>query len=82
MSENIAESAERIITGIWGAEPMREGEYPDSHMVGYSDVTRIVRREEGLGTYAIIWFDVFKGEELAWSLNASFVSSVRYGASE
>jgi hypothetical protein len=82
MSEKIAESAERIITGIWGAEPLREGEYPDSHMVGHSDVTRIVRRDENLGTYGIVWFDVFKGEDLAWSCNASFVASIRYGASE
>lgn len=66
------------INAIWGQEPMREGEYPDCHMVGSNGVTRIERREENLGTYGLVWFDVFKGDEVAWSVNASFVASIRY----
>lgn len=66
------------IVGIWGAEPMRDQEDPEHHLVGRADVTRIERREENLGTYGIVWFDVFKGEALAWSMNASFVASIQY----
>lgn len=70
--------ADLKINGIWGAEPMREGEFPDCHMVGRNGVTHIDRREENLGTYGLVWFDVFADDVLRWSLNASFVASIRY----
>lgn len=70
--------SEQIIKGIWGAEPRREGEFPECHMVGSSGVTSIVRREENLGTYGIVWFDVLKDGAVACSMNAIHVASVQY----
>jgi hypothetical protein len=68
----------KIIMGVYGPEPMREGENPSCEFVEYSGVTRIERREENLGDYRIVWFDVFKGEHLAQSYNALHVSEVIY----
>lgn len=68
------------IKGIWGAEPLREREYPEAYIIGHEGITRIERREENLGTYGIVWFDAFKGDTLAASMNAAFVASVAYAS--
>lgn len=66
------------IKGIWGAEPLRADECPEAYIVGHGDITRIQRREENLGTYGIVWYDAFKGDELSASMNAAFVAFVAY----
>lgn len=68
----------RKIRAVYGQEPMREGEYPDSYSIGVSGVTRIECREQNLGTYGILWFDVFIGDYVAASLNGIHISSVVY----
>jgi hypothetical protein len=72
---------EQNIIAICTREPMREGEYPDYIRIGNKGVTRIERREENLGSYGIVWFDVFKGqaEVRSASYNALDVASVEYG---
>lgn len=66
------------IKHICGAEPNREGEYPEIYIVGASPVRRIEAREQNLGTYGIMWFDVFSDDALIASMNASHVASVVY----
>lgn len=68
----------KVIKGVFGAEPRREGEYPDCYIVGHSGVTLIVEREQNLGSYGILWFDVFKGDHLSVSMNAVHVSNITY----
>ena len=76
------------INAIFGAEPPREGEYPTTYVVGTtfgwsrSIVARIERREENLGTYGILWFDIFDGDVLLASMNAMAVSEVHYAKVE
>ena len=68
----------KIIRSICGAEPMREGEIPDHFHVGYAGITRIEVEEQNLGTYGIMWFVVFKGDEEAHRMNALHVATVSY----
>jgi hypothetical protein len=70
---------------IAGFEPRREGEYPVLHMVGNGfagpikhTITRIETHEQNLGTYGILWFDIFDGDELLASMNALAVAEVHY----
>lgn len=80
------------ITAIIGAEPQRYGEYPTIHIVGQKsydpaggdrfDVTRIECREQNLGTYGLVWFDVYDGDRLATSMQASAVAEVHYERAE
>lgn len=63
---------------ISGAEPRRDGEYPEVYLVGSALVTRIEVREQNMGTYGIMWFDVYGGETLIASMNAAHVVSVTY----
>lgn len=70
---------------IVGMEPGREGEYPSTYSVGTKlrspaqhTITRIERREENLGTYGIVWFDVFAGDILLASMNALATSEICY----
>lgn len=63
---------------IAGAEPHREGEYAEIYIVGHAPVTKIEAREQNLGTYGIMWFDVFNGETIIASMNALHVASVAY----
>lgn len=44
----------------------------------YQKVTRIVRRDECLGSYDIVWFDVFIGDKMISSVNAQYVQEVVY----
>jgi hypothetical protein len=41
-------------------------------------VTAIERREENLGQYGIVWFDVFAGDRMIFSMNALHVAMVDY----
>jgi len=66
------------IKGVYGVEPRRDGELPDMYVVGYGGITTIAEREQNLGTYGIVWFDVFKGDVMITSMNAIHVSSVTY----
>lgn len=71
------------IKAISGMEPHREGEYPDSYIVGYGSatngpVTSIEQRIENLGSYGIAWFDIFVSDVLIASMNAMAVASVEY----
>ena len=76
----------KTIILIAGAEPHREGEYPIVYAVGNSitrgaqPITRIERREENLGTYGVVWFDVFVGDDLRASMNALLVAEISYSA--
>lgn len=72
----------KVIKSISGPEPLREGEYPDSYTVGNSGVTRIESREQNLGTYGIIWFDIFSGETIIASVNGLYVASIVYAQKE
>ena len=71
---------------IAGAEPARAGDYPTTYGVGFHSnkrlITRIERREENLGTYGILWFDIFAGDVLLASMNAMAVSEVHYAKVE
>lgn len=78
------------IKGVFCPDPQRESEYGWSALVGFNfndarmgKVTRIERREENLGTYGIVWYDIFctnnEGEEhLVASFNAQQVEVVTY----
>jgi hypothetical protein len=65
------------IQAIYGVEPHREGEYPETYTVG-KIITRIQAREQNLGTYGIQWFDVYHGDVIKVSMNAAYVASVSY----
>lgn len=66
------------IKGVYGVEPRREGEVPDMYVVGYGGITRTIEREQNLGAYGIVWFDVFNGDDLVASQNAAHVASITY----
>lgn len=75
------------IKALYGMEPLREGEFPTAHIVGSKThrpdappftVTRIERREENLGTYGLVWFDVYDGDRVACSMQATAVAEVYY----
>jgi hypothetical protein len=66
------------ITSIYGREPHRGRKYPFDAIVGDKGITRIERREESLGEYGIIWFDVFKGDRLIKSINSLQISEIYY----
>jgi hypothetical protein len=70
---------------IAGMEPNRDGEWPTTFAIGNGfpgpvkhTITRIDRREQNMGTYGILWFDVFDGDALLASMNAMAVSEVQY----
>ena len=74
------------IMSIYGAEPMREAEYPQAYIVGHppgaaSDdliVTKIEFREDNYGDHGLGWFDVWAGETLLASMSARHVADVHY----
>jgi hypothetical protein len=68
----------RKITSVIGPEPMRTGEDPDFYSVGRNDVTKIDEWEQNLGSYAIIWFEVYTSKGLLAKMNAMHVAAVRY----
>jgi hypothetical protein len=67
----------QIIRAVYGPAN-NEGDASLYARLGDLGVTRIERREENLGTYAIVWFDVFKGDHLDASFNALAVAGVYY----
>jgi len=73
---------DKPIKGIWGHEPMREGEYPSAFIVGSPCgdflVTKVTFREDHYGDHGIGWFDVWSEETLIGSVNARAVSEVHY----
>ena len=66
------------IKSIFGQEPRRDGEYPEGFTVGYGGVSRIEYREDNFGPYGIGWFDVYHGDTLVSSMNATAVAVVNY----
>lgn len=80
--------SDQSIKGIFGPEPMRDGEYPNGFIVGSPAgagrymVKRIVRRNEYHGDHDVEWFDIFAdvdGEETRIaSLNHRFIAEVMY----
>jgi hypothetical protein len=78
-------ASEPRIKLIAGMEPNRDGEWPITFAIGNGfpgpvkhTITRIDRREQNMGTYGILWFDVFDGDTLLASMNAMAVSEVQY----
>lgn len=67
----------QIIKAVYGPAN-NEGDASFYARVGTVGVTRIEQREQNLGTYGIVWFDVFKGEHLDASFNALAVVDVYY----
>jgi hypothetical protein len=67
----------KIINAVYGPANS-DGDASFYGRIGHNGVTRIERREENLGTYGIVWFDVFKGEHLDASFNALAVADVYY----
>lgn len=49
-----------------------------AHIVGRHEVTKIERRDENLGTYGIIWYDVYRGEVRIASINAMCIEAITY----
>lgn len=70
--------APRPISSIWLTEPMRENEWPTGAIVGRDGVTLIQAREQVLGEYSLLWFDVFNGDVLVSSFNARHVAEIHY----
>lgn len=76
------------IRAIFGHEPMREGEYPSTFIVGQkvfgpdlrdgATVTRIVRRDENFGDHGIGWFDVYADKTLIRSISHRATAEVHY----
>lgn len=64
------------IKGIYG--PVVEGDERVGATVGHNQVTQIEMREQDLGSYGIIWFDVFRGDKLWMSLNGMMTAQVDY----
>lgn len=71
-------SEQKQIKAIHGDEPKRENEYAWGFTVGYDGVTRIERREDYFGDHSILWFDVFKGDDLHASMGGRHVAVVLY----
>jgi len=67
----------REIKGVYGAIPYKD-EDQVGYIIGYDGVTKILRRVENLGTYGIIWYDVYKGDTLHASLTAMQISEITY----
>ena len=74
------------IKGVYGGEPMRQGEYPAAMVVGFnmfgldsSLVHNIETEEQNLGTYGILWFKAFRADgHMLGKMNAAQVSLVEY----
>lgn len=55
----------RKIKGIYGVEPMREGDYPLAYIVGFDGVTEITKVSYSPGPYCErVHYHIFKGEHL------------------
>lgn len=66
------------IKSIYGPEPLRSGEWPVGHVVGFDGVTHIDEKDENLGTYGIHWFCVWAGDQEICRLNAVHVAQVDF----
>lgn len=80
-----AEAKKQPIRAIYGPEPLREGEYPTTYIVGSNaydarlgPVERITYREEFYGDHGLGWFDVFTAEGRIASMSARQVAEVHY----
>lgn len=79
---------ENPIRAIFGAEPMRKGEYPTAYIVGSpalsSDhvVTSIAYREDNYGDHALGWYDIWVGETLLASMSARHVAEIHFQVEE
>ena len=75
------------IQAIHGIEPMREGEYPMSYMVGSFDrglnatVTSILRETENFGDHGLLWFHIYAGNDKISSIQGRAVAQVIYSTS-
>lgn len=70
------EDHQQVITGVYCPDSAQnEG---IAYMVGHSEVTKIERRDENMGTYGIGWYDVYKGDVRIASINAMCVEAVTY----
>jgi hypothetical protein len=67
------------IAGIWGLEPMREGEYPLCYRVGFDGVTRIQFDSYCPEPYCHrISYRVYKGDHLHSVVNDQAIAEVVY----
>lgn len=63
---------------ISGHEPRRDNEYPTFFKVGDNGVTAIRWYERNMGTYAVAFWQVWKGDVLFHEMNVTAVGDVRY----
>lgn len=66
------------IKSVIGPEPLRDQEAPGVFQVGYNGVTRIDEYEQNLGTYSIIWYEVYGEKGRLAKLNALHMAAVEY----
>lgn len=72
------------ISGLFGHEPGREGEYPSAHRVGFPliagqpPVDLITYREDNFGDHGLGWFDVHAGGRIVASVAARAVAEIHY----
>ena len=71
--------SEKQIKSIHGLEPMREGEYPISFMVGHGGVTRIDEMSYSPEPYcSVVYYQIWKGDELHASVKDRAIGEVYY----
>ncbi len=70
------------VRGVYGPEPLRSGELPIAHVIGFDGVTSITEFDENFGTYGIRWFCVWKGELELCRVNALHIAQVDFEGSE
>ena len=70
----------KIITVVLGQD--HAGDPVFSARVGFKGVTSIEKGEENLGTYGIVWYEVYEGSRHSRSYNAQFVAEVHYEEKE
>lgn len=72
------------ISGIWGAEPGRRDEYPQSYIVGSPAmsgdlvVTQIEYRETNHGDHSVGWYDIWSKDTLIASMSARHIAEIHY----
>lgn len=70
--------SDRKIAWISGREPMRENEFPIMYAVGQNGVTRIFADDRNYGTYGVVFFMVWIGDDLCAEVNQLDVAVVGY----
>jgi hypothetical protein len=66
------------IDGIYGLEPMREGEYPIYYKLGVNDVTKIEFEECVYGDHGIGQFHIYKGDKLVSTVMHRALAEIVY----